>query len=272
MIFQNLEKCFTRAFIFSFNKKKLLFSYPFVFLVGIVFVFFRSMTLSANNWVFLCRLFLPIFIAFAIFFILGIFLVRIHYHEVKNLTCSYREILKKSSPLILSTFYISIPVIFIFLVLWVVFGLFVGIKNIPHVGSFFGVFLSIIPFLLILLAILLVVFSVGTLFFISPEMSLSKKKKKELLKSLIFNFKVNLFGNLTLFFIGVLVVFIAYFILFLSIVFTKSYFALPMNNVYAGFMSFFLMIPFTLFLTPFIIFFFNFALESFNLLKVREEK
>lgn len=272
MIFQDLEKCFTRAFLFSFNKKKFLFSYPFVFLAAIIFIFFKSMTITANIWVQLSRVFLPIFISFAILLILGTFLIRIHYHEVKSLTCSYREILKKSSSQVLSTFYISVPIIFIFLVLWVIFGIFVGIKNIPHIGSFIGVFMSIIPFLIILSVILLVIFNVAVLFFIAPELSLSQKKKKELIKSISLNFRKNLFANLVLFFIAVILVCIVLFILFLSTIYTKTYFALPINNIYSGFVSFFLMIPFTLFLTPFIIFFFNFALESFNLLKVGQEK
>lgn len=267
---QDLERCFSRAFYFSFNKKKLLFSYPFVFLAGLVFIFFKSMISSANNWIFISKIFLPLFISFAIFFVLGTLLIKIHYHEVKKLGFSYRDILKKSSE-ILNTFYFSVPIIFVFLVLWIIFGIFVGIKNIPHIGSFIGVFLSIIPFLIILMAILLVIFSVGTLFFITPELSLGQKKKKELIKNVFVNFRKNLFINLMLFFIASIVVFIVLFILFLSVSFTKTYFVLPLNNIYSAFTSFFLMIPFTLFLTPFIVFFFNFALESYNLLKSKEE-
>ncbi|NGX29718.1 MAG: hypothetical protein K940chlam4_00556 [Candidatus Anoxychlamydiales bacterium] len=266
MIFKDLDKCYTRAFLFSFHKKKLFFTYPFIFLIGIIHIFFKSLSVTSGSWATLSFVFLPIFITFAILFVLGVFLARIYYHDVKNLKCSYLGILKKSVDKISQTFYISILSIITFVVLWIVFGFLAAIKDIPHIGSFIGVFISIIAYLLILFFIVLIILNFLFLFFLTPFISLKPKLKIKGFFEVLKNLKKNIFANSSLFLIALATVFIPALFLYISAALTKSYFAIRLDSIYLGLESFFIMIPFSILITPFVIFFFNFAIESFNIL------
>ncbi|NGX34919.1 MAG: hypothetical protein K1060chlam1_01281 [Candidatus Anoxychlamydiales bacterium] len=271
MILKDLDKFFTRAFLFSFNKKKLFFTYPFIFLIGIIHIFFRSLVAGPGTWTNLSFIFLPIFISFAILFVLGVFLARIYFHDVKNLKCSYMEILKKSVDKISYTFYISILSIVAFVILWIIFGFLAAIKDIPHIGSFIGVFISIVAYILILFFIVLVILNLLFLFFLTPSISLKPKLKIKGFFEILKNLKKNIFVNFSLFLIAVITVFIPAFLLFISASLTKSYFAIRLDSIYLGLESFFIMLPVSILITPFVIFFFNFAIESFNILHKKTE-
>jgi len=270
MTFNDLERCFKRALIFSFDKKKILFAYPFLFLCGIIFAFARSIAYSSSQWVVLSLIFLPILFSFAIIFILGVFLVKIYYSEVKNQKASYFEVMKSSFDIIIETLHISVPPIFAFVIAWVVFGLFVVIKEIPHIGWFIGVIISIIPFLIVVGSICLCIANLATLFFVTPALALKSQKKLKLVKEVFKNFRKSIFANISFFFIAS--IFLAFVGLFLviSAYLTKLCFAISIDGLYIGLQWFFIMIPFVLFLTPFVIFFFNFALETYNLLLTKE--
>ncbi len=266
MIFKDLDKCYTRAFIFSFHKKKLFFTYPFIFLIGVIHVFFKSLKVSSTTFSSLSFIFLPVFFAFAILFVLGVFLARIYYHEVKHLKCSYMEILKKSIDRISQTFYISIFTIISFVICWIIFGFLAAIKEIPHIGSFIGVFISIIAYLLILFFIVLIILNLSFLFFLIPSLALKPKLKIKGFFEVLKNLKNRVFVNFFLFLIAFITVFIPALFLYVSAVLTKSYFSIRLDSIYLGVESFFIMIPFSVLITPFVIFFFNFAIESFNIL------
>lgn len=272
MIFKDFDKCFTRAFLFSFHKRKLFFAYPFILLIGIIFIFFRSLVLKSGSWATLSFVFLPIFISFAILFVLGIFLARMYIHDVKNLKCSYMEILKNSVDKISQTFYISILSIVSFVVLWIIFGFLSAIKDIPHIGSFIGVFLSIIAYILILFFLVLIILNLLFLFFLTPFISLKPKLKFKGFFEVLKNLKNRIFMNFFLFLIAIVSFLIPSAFLYISALLTKNYFAIRLDSIYLGMESFFIMIPFTILITPFVIFFFNFSVESFNILHKLENR
>ena len=271
MMFKDLDKCFTRAFIYSFAKKKLFFTYPFIFLIGIIFIFFRTLFQTASKWASLSMIFLPILISFAILFILGIFLTRIYYHEVKNLKCTYLDILKRSVDKVSQTFYISIVSLAAFVILWIVFGLIVAVKEIPHVGSFVGVFLSIVAYVIILFFIALCIFNVLALFFVTP-MLLKTKLRIKAFSKIFIDLKNRVFINFVHFLIAIATVLFIAIILLIATYLTKVYFAIRLDSIYIGLESFFIMIPFTILITPFVVFYFNFALEAYNLMHQRESQ
>ena len=111
----------------------------------------------------------------------------------------------------IGSFTFSIPFIACFLVLWIVFGLFVVLKEIPHIGNFIGVLILIIPFLINLSSILLCIFSLAALFFVIPAMSLKKKKKLELVKDILKNFRKNIIANISFFIITIFLIFLVLF-------------------------------------------------------------
>ncbi len=270
MIFKDLERCFKRAFIHSCNGKKIFFTLPFLFLCGVIIVFCRSLAYISNKWIMLSLIFLPIFFSIAILYMLGAFLIRIYYNEVKSLKVSYTEVIKKSFKTALETLNISIPPALIFFLLWIIFGFFVALKEIPHIGRFIGVMISIIPFLIILCTILLCFFSLLSLFFVVPAMTLKRKKKLELVREVVKNLRKNVIVNITFFFSCMFFVLLGSLILIITAILTKMSFSIPVDSLYIGLQWFFMMIPFILFLTPLVIFFFNVASETYNLLQTKD--
>lgn len=269
---KDIERCFTRAVIHTFDKKKILFTLPFLFLCGVSVVFCKSLSFFANSWIMFCLIFLPIFFSSTILYILGVFLVKIYYSEVKNLKSSYFDIFKKSFKSIEATLHISIPPFIIFFLLWIIFGLFVAIKGLPYIGNFIGVMLSIIPFIIILCSILLLVFNLIALFFVVPAIALKEKKRFDLVKEVMINLKKNLLLNITFFISSIFLIFLVILILITSFFLTKVCFSIPLDNIYVGFQWFFVMIPFTIFVAPLVIFFFNVALETYNLVQIKDRK
>jgi len=270
MTFKDFEKCFKRAFVHSYNKKKIFFTIPFLLLCGVITVFCRSLIFLSNKWIILGLIFLPIFFSFIILYMLGVFLIRIYYNEVKSLKVSYFEILKKSFNSIISTFFISIPTFLIFLVLWFIFCLFVVLKEIPHIGNLIGIMITSVSFLIIFCVIFLCIFNLISLFFVLPAVTLKSMKKIELVKEVLKNFKHNIIANIMFFLSSIFLVFLISLILFSAAFLTKTYFYIHINNVYVGLQLFFIMIPFIVILTPFVVFFFNFATETYNLLQVKD--
>lgn len=264
MTFNDLEFLFNRALSYSFDKKKIWTVFSVLILCGILIGFCRTLSYGTNNWVSMSLVFLPIFLSAGILLALGIFIIRLYYHEVKNLKISYRNILFHSWELIIGTTYLSIPPILIYLLLWVVLGIFMLLKEIPGVGEFVGVVLAFAPFLIILSSIFLVFISLAILFFIAPAIALGEKQKFYIAKSVILRLKENVFRNLLFFFISIFPLgFLVGFLSYASHLTGISY-IVSEHIVILSVRWFFLMIPFCIFLTPLVIFFFNFAAEFYN--------
>ncbi len=56
-------KMLKRSFKNSFKKKKLLFTFPFLIICGFLIVFFKTISLSSDNWIDLCLIFFPILLS-----------------------------------------------------------------------------------------------------------------------------------------------------------------------------------------------------------------
>ena len=264
MTLDDLEFCFNRALSYSFTKKKLFTVFPVLILCGILFGFCRTLSYGSNTWLSMSLVFLPIFLSAGILLALGIFIIRLYFHEIKKLKLSYRHVFVNSWELIIGTTYLSIPPILIYLLLWVVLGVFILLKELPGIGEFVGVVLAFAPFIIILSSILLVFVSLAILFFIAPAIALGEKEKFYLSKTVIVRLKENIFRNLIFFLISILPLgFLVGFLSYASYL-TGLSFVLSENFLSISVSWFFLMIPFCLFLTPFVIFFFNFAAETYN--------
>jgi len=265
----NYQLAIKRAFVHAFNVKKIIFAYPFVFLCGLIVVFSKLLALAANRWIMLSLFFLPILFSVAILYVLGIFLNQIYYKELKNAKVSYFDIMKNSFDKVLASLNISISFVLVFLIIWLIFGLLVAIKQIPHLGMFIAGILSFLPFLLIFGTILLCIVDILVLFFAAPIITFNEKKKFTLIKKIFFeNFQKNVFESIFQFFIGTAFIFFALFYVYVSAKLTSFLFYIPIKE-YLALKEFFVTILASLFLTPFVIFFFNFSLESYNFFQKR---
>lgn len=272
MTLKDLGFCFNRALLFSFSKKKFLTVLPVLILCGILIIFCKVLGFEANKWISMSLVFLPMFLSAGILLALGTLLIRYFYHEVKNLKHSYTQIFAKSVDLIIGTAYLSVPSILIYLLLWMILGLFMLLKELPMIGEYMSVLLAFGPFLIIFCSILLVFFSLGILFFVTPMIALGPSEKVSLVKHLISRLKSDVFSNLLFFFVGIFpIVIIAGFLVIAGYLTSLNY-LVSEHILSVSIRWFIIMIPFCVCLTFPTIFFFNFAAESYNLLSKKEEE
>jgi len=260
-----------RAFLYSFNKKKLFFTYPFLIICGFFVIFFKAVSFGGDNWIDLCLIFMPILLSISVLYILGVFLSKIYYLEVKKMKVSYREVIKTSINSIIHTLHISLPPILLFLIIWIFFGLLVMVKEIPHVGKFIGSLIFIAPFFLVLLSILITIASFLLLFFATPVIALKLQNVFEILKEVFKNFKKNIFVCSINFVVAISFSFIVFLILLSSFVITQKCFYIPYDkfDTILQWLSCIAIFVFTI--SPFVIFFFNFAIEIFNYFQIKDK-
>lgn len=213
--------------------------------------------------------FLPIFLCAGVLLSTGILLIRIYHDEIKNRFVNYRTILAKSWDVIIGASYFSIPIILSYLLLWMLMGIFVLLRQIPLIGEFFGVVLAFAPFLINLGSLVLCLLSLSLLFFVAPIIALRGLNRMQLSKMIVTRFQKDIFSNLSLSLIAILPFLFVMSLLMLAAFLTGAICVGCEEPVYNIIQWFFIMIPFTAVLAPTVIFFFNFAAEAHVLLHSR---
>ena len=241
-------------------------TFPVLVLCGVLAVFCRAVAYEAGDWIAMSLGFLPILLSSGVLLALGVLLIRIHIHEVKHLQLSFRRLITGSLDLIMGTSYLSIPPILAYLFLWVALGLFYLLREIPAVGDFFSVVFAFGPFLLVFGSLLLCLFNLGLLFFVAPAAAFQPYKRLSLAKRVLTLFQGRILSSIALFLLALLPIISVSGLLVLSALLTNS---APDKPLSVALEWFFVMIPFSAVLTPAIIFFFNFAAESYQLLQPR---
>jgi len=258
----DIQRIFNRALLLTFDKKKLLLMSIVLALCGVMVVFCRGLAVNSSQYVALSLTFIPVFLCTGVLLSAGILLIRIYHDEVKSKKIKYRDILAKSWEIIIGASYFAIPVILSYLLLWMLMGIFVLLRELPGIGEFFGAFLAFGPFLLNLGSLVLCVLSLSMLYFIAPVVALKGTNRMQLAKVLMWRLQSDVFSNL---FLGVIAVLPL--ILFLAMLIAAAFltgtvcFACekPMFFIMQWFI---IMIPFVALLSPAVVFFFNFAAEA----------
>jgi hypothetical protein len=267
MIWSDLEKAFSRAVVTSVSKRKIAIAFPVLALCGLLLVFCRALAYGATKWIALSLAFLPILLSSGLLFSLGILLVRIHYQEAKKLATNFKKLLSGSLDLLLGTTYLSIPPILAYLLLWFLLGFFFLLKEIPGIGEFFSVIFAFGPFLLILGSLLLCLLTLSILFFVTPAAALQPLKRLNLAKRVFQMVRGKILSALFLFLLALIPLGIMVGLLSLSAVLTNLSLPIADRSLTVGLTWFFVMLPFSAILTPAVVFFFNFAAESYQLLQ-----
>ena len=146
-------------------------------------------------------------------------------------------------------------------------GIFYLLTEIPKMGEFLGVILAFGPFLLVLTLLALSLFNLFIFFFVSPHIAINPKLRLKLPIEVFHNFNKNIFSNLILFLIGIIPLCIVVGILSWAAFMTGLNFFVKREALSVALQWFFIMIPFCVILTPAILFFFNFSVESYVLIK-----
>ncbi len=272
MTFEDIEHIFNRALRFSFSKKKLLFMFPILVICGLMLVFCRALAVNAGQWVVLSLTFFPVFLSSGLLLAAGVVLARMYHHEVKMIPLSIKKILSQSWELLIGVSYLTLPLLLAYLFLWMVMGIFYLLKEIPALGDVLGVILAFGPFLLVLGSLVLSFFNLFLLFFATPQIALNSRLKLKLAEDIYYRFKGNLFLNLALFLLGLVPLLLGVGILSLAAFLTGVNFFVRTETLEIALQWFFVMIPFCAMLTPGILFFFNFAVESYALVQKKYPK
>lgn len=271
MHLQDIQFIFNRACLQTFEKRKLLSAFLIMALCGVLVVFFRGLSVNAGHWLLLSLTFLPFFLCAGILMSLGIILIRVYHDEIKKKEINYKTILSKSWEIVLGASYFSVPIILSYLLLWMLLGVFVLLREIPYAGEFFGAILAFAPFLINLFSLVLCLLSVSLLFFVTPIIALKGINRMQVSESLINRFNKDIFSNLLLAIISVLPAVCIVGLLILAGSMTQALCFTCENPISNVLEWFFIMIPFTAILAPAVVFFFNFAAES-HVLILKETK
>lgn len=263
MTWSEIEYIFNRALRFSFSKQKLLFLFPVLLVCGVMTVFCRGIAMHAGQWVVLSLTFLPIFLSSGLLLAAAVVLARIYHHEVKMIPFSYKKIFNQSWELLVGVSYLTLPLLLSYLLLWVLMGVFYLLKEIPALGEMLQVILAFGPFLLVLGSLVLSLLNLFLLFFATPPIALETGMKLKMAEQIFDRFKDRIFSNIMLFFMGLLPLLMIVGLLCLAAFLTGVNFFIYTETLAIILQWFFVMIPFTALLSPGILFFFNFAVESY---------
>ena len=267
MNLNDIQFVFNRALSLTFNKKKLLTVFMVLALCGLLVVFFRALAINAGQWVLMSLSFLPIFLCAGVLLSTGIILVRVYHDEIKRKPVKFSEVFIKSWETVLGASYFSIPIILCYLLLWMMLGIFVLLKEIPGIGEVFGVILAFGPFLINLGSLILGVLSIFMLFFVTPVIALNGLNRIRVTQIIVQRLKGDMFSNIVLGLIAVLPLVFFLGLLMLAAFLTGTVCYACTNPFHTVLQWFFIMIPFTALLSPAVVFFFNFATESHVLIQ-----
>jgi hypothetical protein len=262
MTLTDIQFIFNRAFSLTFERKKLLLAFIVLAFSGLLVVFCRALALNAGPWITLSLTFLPIFLCAGLLLSAGILLIRVYHDEIKQRPFRYRDIAANSWELIIGASYFAIPIILVYLLLWMVLGFFFLLTGIPGLGEFFGVLLAFGPFLINFGSLVLTLLSLSMLFFVAPLLALNGMNRIRVTQILGKRLRKDVFSNLFLGIIALLPLAALFGLLFLSAHLTGGICFTCSNPVYSVVQWFTMMIPFAAVLSPAVVFFFNFAAEA----------
>lgn len=257
-----IQFVFNRAMSLTFSRKKLLLAFVVLALCGLLVVFFRGLAVNASEWVLMSLTFLPFFLCAGVLLSMGIVLTRIYHDEIKNKSIKYSTILSKSWEVMIGASYFSIPIILSYLLLWILLGFFVLLRQTPGIGEIFGVILSFAPFLLNLVTLVLCLLNLAMLFFVTPIVALKGLNRIRVTETLVKRLKSDPFANIFLPLLGTFPLLFIAGLLVLAAFLTGRVCYVCENPLHNVLQWFFIMIPFTALLAPAVVFFFNFAAEA----------
>lgn len=272
MTFTEIEQIFNRAFLKSFCRKKIGFLFPILVACGVLTVFCRTLSIGVNHWVWMSLSFLPFFLSTGVLLAAGVMLIKMYVFEVKGINYKIGKLFMTSMQLVIGISYLCFPLILSYLVLWSVMGIFYLLKGVPAFGDIFSTLLSFGPYLLMLGSISLGIVSVLLLFFITPHVALKKTLRMNVAAEVTARLKKSVFANTVLLLTATFpLAFVLYFLILGGEMTGASYFV-PQEALAMGIRLLMMMVPFCLIMTPFIIFFFNFSLESYMLFKKQKRE
>ena len=243
---------------------------PILVLCGLLIVVCRALALGAGDWVLLSLTFLPVFLSSGVLLAAGVVLIRVYFQEFKTQELNFKATLQRSWQVLINVSYLSMPLLMVYLLLWTLMGVFYLLKELPALGDFLSVILAFAPFLLILGSMLLGLFNIVMLFFVTPAVALKTGVRFKLIEVVYARLRQGVFSNCLYLILALLPLTLCVGLLWIAAQVTGASFFAGLGVLSQIFQWFFVMIPFATLLSPSVIFFFNFSTECF-LLQSRKE-
>lgn len=262
MDFTEIESMCQRAGKYCLNKTKLALASFIIVLCGLLVVFCQSFGLFAGAWVGFSLTFLPLFASGGMLLGLGVVLIRSYHDEIKQKDGNFWQLVARTWHAALSSAYVFMPIVLIFLSIWAALGLFYFLQEIPNVGEFFASILSFGPFLLHLLALLLCAFSVYVLFVVTPTFALKSFLEASLLSQEASRYFMHGFIRLLTMTLASLPLVASCVLLTIAAKMTTQGFATSANHLQMVVQWLMIMLPYGVLLSPSVVFFFNMAAET----------
>ncbi len=262
MTWEELQRIFNRAISLTLGYKKLLMTFSALAVIGLAVVTCRSIATHSSGWAMMSLLFLPLFFGAAVLMAIGVVIVRLYHDEVKERPVDHKQVMMNSWQLMASASYFALPVILLFLLVWMALAIFYLFTEIPYLGDVLSVVLAFWPYLLNVSLLLLVVASVGMLFFVIPLVALRGLDRVKLAQAVVERLLADPFSSLVQLLIALLPVGLSALILSIAGCLTSAMGFGGTQPLQSALHWFFIMIPFTALLAPGVIFFFNFSVEA----------
>lgn len=262
MDFAEIQSMCSRAAEHSLRKTKLAVTSLVIVLCGLLVVFAQSVGLFSGAWVAFSLTFLPLFLSGGLLMGLGVVLIRSYHDEIVQNENSFSQLFMRSWHAALSSAYVFMPVVLLFLSVWACLGLFYLVREIPMLGDFFASILSTGPFLLHLLALLLCVFSVYILYVMTPNFALKSFQEATQITQESKMYLSHFFIRAVLLLVGLFPLLLSALLLSIAASMTTHGFVTGTNHLQVVVQWLMIMLPYAVLLSPSVVFFFNMAAET----------
>lgn len=270
MTLKEIEKMFNRSLVHALDLRKCLCLFLVLLVSGFVVLFFQGLALYSKLWLKLPLQFIPLFLAVGLVMGGGIFLIRLYDQELSGEHPAVFTIAMHSWDVLLKSFYLTLPLVMVFMVFWVLIGVLMLLKSIPYLGPLLGVILAFAPFILNLGILMLFLTAFLAFFFQAPFLAKTESEQK---RGVLQRIREDFFLNLLLFAIAYLPVWVVWEFVKYAVLMTRQFYSYGDSQIAMIFQNVLILLPFAAILTPAVIFFFNFAYEShLALLRLAKEQ
>lgn len=249
-----------RAFAHIFDARKFLAVFLVLLLSGLFVLFFQGFALCSPNWLKLPLLTLPVIIMGALLMVVGAGLNKMYAQEREGIKVNDLPFFSGEVMFRAACFFA--PLIVAAVTLLLLLGLFLLIKSIPYVGTFFGIILAFAPFLINFALLLLFLIAFLILFLFTPLVAFKKHLDK---KALMARLQGGLFNHVLLLGTILIPLWIIWKFVVHAADFTFKGYAAHDPSVIKVLQGLFMLIPMAAIFTLPLVFFFNFSFESFLL-------
>lgn len=259
MILKNLRESFNSALISSLSVRKSLLVFATLLFSALMILFFSLLGLYLPMWLAFPLKVISLLAVIGLLFGLETFLILILHKEEEGGIFSYPKLLIEKGETVLKGMVLCLPMLALFTLFWAGISLFILLKAIPYLGTFFAVFLAFIPYLFSLGIVFLFVFALLVAFYVIPDLAASNQVRVKVVAKRVLS---DPFTHLLCLFVPTSLGWMVWRLLMSAAHLTKIFIPFAPDSLENLFQSFFIFIPVALIFTPVTLFFTHFVSQG----------